>query len=50
MGTALNREIREGFSEEVTFGWRLEGGKGERADGSGRVGLSRWRNSKFKGP
>lgn len=34
----MGREIRAGFSEEVTFGWRLEGGKGGSQDRSGRVG------------
>lgn len=30
VGIALNREIREGFSEEVTFGWRPERREGGR--------------------
>ena len=38
MGIALNREIREGFSEEVTFGWRPEGGEGGRERGWERLG------------
>ena len=33
VGIALNREIREGFSEEVTFGCRLEGGEEGRERG-----------------
>lgn len=43
-------EIREGFPEEVTFGWRPEGGEGgSHLDPWGRQ-HSRWRNKKCKGP